>query len=246
MPLQLQVENLENVPAEHHALYVEKDGKYALDVADLDSYFDERTSGLRSALQKEREVNGMLKKHVGMTPEGLHAALTNVTSDRIDNLVKQHQQKHAMEIAALQNENKAIRDHEISVIRQTVLDAALVRARATDAGMKLLPEQLGNRFRVDGHDGTRTIVILENDGVTPMVRKSKDGSARAGTFGDLLSEAMQTWPSMFEGTGAGGGGKQSNSGGGMPTSKTITRAEWNQIPPHQHAAKIREGYTVQD
>lgn len=244
MPLNLKIENLENVAAELHSLYVEKDGAFHLDVADLDAHFDTRAAGLKSALQKEREANGMLKKHIGMKPEELHAALTNVTADRVADLVKQYEQKHAVEIAALRNENKTIRDHEHSVIRQTVLDAALVQARATDDGMRLIPELFGNRFRVDGHEGTRSIVVLEEDGVTPMQIQNEDGSKRAAKFGDLLSEAMVRFPSQFEGIGGGSGAPTQNQ---RPViSKTMSRSAFDAMSPHDRAAKMQEGFTLHD
>jgi hypothetical protein len=244
MPVNLKIENLENVEPALRALYIEKDGGFHLDVADLDAHFDTRAAGLKSALQKERETNGMLKKHIGMKPEELHAALTNVAADRVDALVRQYQEKHVAEIALLRNENQTIRDHEHSVIRQTVLDAALLQARATDDGMRLIPELFGNRFRVDGHEGTRSITILEEDGVTPMQIQNADGSKRAAKFGDLLSEAIARFPSQFEGSGGGGGTVQQNQ---RPViTKTMSRSAFDAMSAHDRAAKMQEGYILHD
>jgi hypothetical protein len=118
-------------------------------------------------------------------------------------------------------------------------DIGLTKARATDAGMKLLPELLSSRFRVDAHEGKRSIVILNEDGVTPMLCENPDGSKRAGKFGDILAEATQKYPSMFEVTGAGGGGKQPGGRGGVtPTDKTLNRAEWDALNPYAQARKM--------
>jgi hypothetical protein len=242
MPLQIIVENLENVEPALQSFYVEKDGAFHLDV-DLETFFETRVTGLKSALQKERDTNGLLKKHIGMKPEELHAALTNVTSDRVNTLVKQYEEKHAVEIAALQNENKIIRDHEHSVIRNAVLSEGLRQARATADGMKLIPELLSNRFRVDAHEGKRTIVILNESG-DPMSVKNSDGSERAGTFGDLLSETIARFPGQFLGTGAGGGGTPPKGGGGSGASKTISSSEFGSLGAREKAAKMAEGFKI--
>lgn len=243
MPLPLFVDNLETVPAEHHALYVERDGKHQLDV-DLDAYVESRGTGLKSALQKERDINGMLKKHIGMKPEELYAALTNVTSDRVSTLVKQHETKHATEIAALRNENEIIRGHEHSIIREAVLAIGLTKARATEDGMKLLPDLLSNRFRVDAHEGKRSITILDEDGVTPMQIQEADGSKRAAKFGDLLAETIKAYPGQFEGRGGGSGASTTQMR--TPTQKVLSRAEFQSLSAVDRADRMRTGWTLHD
>lgn len=42
MPLQIEVESLENITAELQGLYVEHEAKWRLDVADLDSFVESR------------------------------------------------------------------------------------------------------------------------------------------------------------------------------------------------------------
>ncbi len=51
MALSLIVEDIATVPEAQRVLYVEKDGKHHLDVTGI-----EDTSGLKSALQKERDA----------------------------------------------------------------------------------------------------------------------------------------------------------------------------------------------
>ena len=60
----------------------------------------------------------------------------------------------------------------------------------------------------------------------------------------MVKEATAKWPSLFKGTGAGGGGKQPNSAGG--TGRTITRQAFDALPPAEQAATVRGGTRVVD
>lgn len=72
--------------------------------------------------------------------------------------------------------------------------------------------------------------------------------ARPGELADfdealeLLVDAYPQKASILKGNGhSGGGGKPGN---GQPGTKTITRAEYDQLTPPAQAAKVREGFTV--
>jgi hypothetical protein len=247
MPLNLIVENLDNVPAEQHAFYAEKGGKFHLDVVDLDAYFESRVVGLKSALVAERENNKLLK-NLGRAPSEIAALIADaeMVSTRLANIdvvIKQHQDKHELEKSELLNQVKASHDSERSVIREAVLGAGLANARATPEGLSLLTERLGERVKLDTVEGKRVLTIMQADGETPMF--GKDG--KAATFGDLIEASKKEFPSLFEGSGAGGGGRSSRDGGSrLAVDKTINRAEWNQLNPHDQAAKMRDGWKLID
>ena len=79
MALKLTVDTLDGIDESHHALYAEKDGKFHLDVDGV-----EDTTGLKSALDKERKANrelqGKIKK---MFPGGETASGTAPTQPKI-------------------------------------------------------------------------------------------------------------------------------------------------------------------
>ena len=70
----------------------------------------------------------------------------------------------------------------------------------------------------------------------PMAGTAAGGVA---TIDDLVQEAVKSFPALFEGTGAGGGGtppKQGSKG-----AKTISRSEWDKLTPWEQRAKLSEG-----
>src|SRR5690606_9273044 len=111
---------------------------------------------------------------------------------------------------------------------------ALTKAKATAEGVDLLTERLGKRIHFETVDGKRKIQIMQADGSTPMAGSGADGAA---TFDDLVKEAVKTWPSLFEGSGAGGSGAPNK--GGKPGDKTITRAEFDKLGPIERAAIVK-------
>jgi hypothetical protein len=245
MPLKMTVESLENVAAEHHALYVEKNGAFHLDVVDLDSYVESRVPGLKSALEKERENNKILK-NLGRAPSELAALIADADEmstkiGNVDAIIKQHQDKHALEKSELLNQVKASHDSERSVIREALLGVGLANAKVMPEGLSLLTERLGERVRLDTAEGKRVLTIMAADGVTPL--QGKDG--KPATFGDLISEAKKEFPSLFAGTGAGGGGTPPKGGGGSGP-KVLTRSEFNALSAIQRSNKMSDGYTLVD
>jgi hypothetical protein len=87
----------------------------------------------------------------------------------------------------------------------------------TEEGTELLPDRLANRIKFETVDGKRVLKIMAADGETPMAGSGPDGSA---TLDDLAKEATTKYPSLFKGSGAGGGGKQpDNRAGGSGTTK---------------------------
>src|SRR5262245_21998910 len=78
MAKKYQVDSLDDVPEADRALYVEKDGKFVLDVEGL-----EDVSGLKSALQREREASrkardelkGLGERYKDLDPEKAREAL---------------------------------------------------------------------------------------------------------------------------------------------------------------------------
>lgn len=252
MPLLMTVDSLDNVPAALHTEYTEKDGKFHLNVEGL-----EDTGGLKSALETERTARKQLEKDVkawkalGKTPaeiaELTSAAETAATeaakkAGNFDAILQQHQTKWTGEKTTLETELAAARNSERNAIIETSVMGALTKAKATPEGIDLLTERLGKRIKFETVDGKRQIHIMQADGETPMIGSGAGGSA---TFDDLVKEAVKGYPSLFEGSGAGGGGKSPKDTGGSG-GKTLTRSEFEKLGPLDRAAKMKEGFKVVD
>jgi hypothetical protein len=257
MSLELTVEKLDSVPEALRGAYVEKDGKFHLDVTGVVS--EAEITGLKSALGKERASRATLEKQVktweaaGKTPEEVaalvaaaNAAETEAAkkSGNFEAILKQKQEKWDGEKASLETELKASRASERGAIIETSVMGALTKAKATSEGTDLLTERLSKRINFETVDGKRVIRIMQADGKTPMAGAGADGGA---TFDDLVTEAKKSWPSLFEGTGAGGGGKSpKDAKGETPGDKSIVRAEWDKLTPYEQAAKIKAGFKPVD
>lgn len=253
MALALTVEKIESVPEAQRALYVEKEGKFHLDVDGI-----EDTSGLKSALEKERAAVKAQKaelaefKKSGKSPAEIAEFVAEQTkaaeeaakkAGNFDALMAQHKAAAAKEKADLIAERDAAFGIERSAIVENKVMTALTKAKATSEGMDLLTERLGKRIHFETVEGKRVISIMQADGKTPLAGSGTDGAA---TFDDLVKEAVKQYPSLFEGTGAGGGGKQPNGKDGKTNDKTMTRADWDKLPPFEQAAKAKAGVKLVD
>lgn len=222
MALALVVDSLDSVPEALRGEYAEKDGKFHLNVEGL-----EDTSGLKSALQKERDARKALDKEVanwkrlGKSAEEI-AELVETRereeTERLkkkgdtDALLKQANERAAKERAELEAELNAARASERAAVVGERLVAALAKAGATEEGAELLPDRLSNRIKFETVDGKRILKIVQADGETPMLGSGAD----AATIDDLVKEAVKKYPSLFKGSGAGGGGKPPGSPPGAP------------------------------
>jgi hypothetical protein len=247
MPLEIFADRLDDVPEALRGDFAEHEGRFRFGGDNLDGLLDKQVGGLKSALKVARETNKELKS-LGRTPAEIKAVLTNMESvaaatETFKTMLEQHQSNWNVEKNALQNEIKTARDHEHSIIHEAVLMLGLTKARATDEGLRFLPKLLENRFRVDGHEGKRSVTILDEAGA-PMEIEESDGSKRAATFNDLFAETIREYPGAFEGTGAGGGTPPKSQQ--QSASKAILRADFNQLSPKGRAEKMADGYIVHD
>lgn len=237
MPLLYTVDDIETVPEALRGEYTEKDGKFHLNVDGLPA--PEDTSGLKTALQKERKAREDAEKQrkawekIGKTPDEIaemlaaqEAAERKRAEDAGDHakILKQHQDQWAKREKELADELNVARTSERSAIVGERLLSALARAGVTEEGTELLPDRLANRIKFETVDGKRVLKIMAADGETPMAGNGPDGSA---TLDDLAKEATTRYPSLFKGSGAGGGGKQPDhkAGGAGATKKSDFKTE---------------------
>lgn len=182
----------------------------------------EDVTGLKTALQKERETAGAYSK-MGKPDE---------IAQRIASLEKQAQGtgKGAEEAQAKLDAMKADYDGRLSASeqrfrgvleRQAVSDlkAELAKAGVVPEGLDLLAT-FGRQRVQFGDDGS--IKVTTEDG-KPMIGSGADHGA---TLGDLAKELAGKIPHLVADKGNGGGGKQPNSGG-KPAQTTVTKAQWD-------------------
>jgi hypothetical protein len=219
--LKLVLDSVEGLDEPTRGMYVEKDGKFHLDVDGI-----EDTSGLKSALQKERKDRADLEKKVkrweglGKTDEEIaeliakHDETSQTEAERKgewDKLRLQMNEKHAKELAK--------KDETIGAMRKR-LEAELVDARATAAiaAAKGVPDLL--LPHVQRHvkvDENFNVVVVDAKG-DPRV----NGKGEPLSISDLVTEMKSTeiYGRAFEGSGQSGGGTQpGNGGGGNPQFK---------------------------
>ena len=193
-------------------------------------------SGLKTALQKEREARRELEKTakaftgLGLSPEEiaeLKAGREKAEEERAkqagewDKLREKLAQQHETQLAALkaQLESVAKSEHEARV--QSGLMSALVEAGATDEGANLLPEILKHRARIEQDGDKRAVKIFDADG-SPMINKN----GRDATFADLVASAAEKYPSLFKaqtkpGSGTPHGGNRAGSSGQTVKAATL-------------------------
>lgn len=220
MALALTVDDITTIPEAARGAYVEKDGKFHLD------FEVEDTAALKGALAKERKAASDAAKELtkwkasGKTPDEIAALLAEQEAAALElakkngdhtAILKQHQDKAAAREKELADEVAAARASERSAIVGERVLGALTKASVTEEGAELLPDRLANRIKFETVDGKRVLKIMQADGETPMAGSGADGVA---TIDDLVKEATTKYPSLFKGSGAGGGGKQPDHKGG--------------------------------
>jgi hypothetical protein len=67
--------------------------------------------------------------------------------------------------------------------------------------------------------------------------------AAAATLDDLVKQAVENFPSMFEAGGKPASAAKDNAGG---SGKTMMRAEFDALSPIERAAKMQDGFTLTD
>jgi len=246
MGLALVVDKLDAVAETARALYVEKDGKFHLDVDGL-----EDTSGLKTALQKERDAAKEAKRIAkeieqrfeGIDPAKVREMMTRLENDgeaaliaagKIDEVIAKRTEKFkaesARQIADAQAAAKAA-DARAAKFSQRVLDNH-IRQAATKAG-------LHQHAIEDALFRARSMFTLGDDG--DAIQLGADGAPVLGKDGktpfspsEWLEGMKETAPHWFPAgsSGGGGGGNGKGSGG---NGKDLSH-----LPPAARMAAARE------
>lgn len=244
------------LPDAQKSLYVEKDGKFRLDVDDLPD-----TSGLKSALEKEREnvanakkeLRTLAEKYKNIDPDKYKEMMDAIEdgdqqallkAGKIDELFNKKTEKLRKALegerdAALEDAKKERAKRE--KYQQRVLEGHLVKA-AAKAGVH---EHAYEDAMIRG----RTVFTLDDDG--NAVQLGSDGKPVAGKDGKtpfgpdewmegMKSTAKHWFPAGSSGGGAGGGDK------GAGGAKTMTRKQFDQIADPAEKSKAAREFKIVD
>lgn len=241
MTLKLTVDKLDGLPEAVHSFYEPTENGFRLKVDGV-----EDVSGLKSALQKEREA-AKAYKSTGLSPDEIAElkALRDRTTEEaarkagdFDKLRDKMASQFETEKAALKAELEAIAKSEADARINQGLMSALAEAGATAEGMSLLPTVFKNRAKIETVDGVRVLRVLDEDG-TPMLISGKDA-----TLADLVKVAQSKYGSLFKATTKAGSGTPTASNGAGGAVKTVNRSTFDAMSQAQRAAFVREGGKV--
>ncbi len=246
-------------PAGQEALYVknEADGKFYLDV---EGGFED-TSGLKSALQKERDA----AKEAARKARELEDKFKDIDPDKVRDMMKKMDQdgEAALIAAGKFDEVLAKRTEKLRADLQRQIDEANGKAKSAEERVWQYSQRvLDDRIRdavvgkvhvhaIKSNDvlrAAREIFTLDTNG--DAVQLGADGKPVIGKDGktpyspsewieDMVAIAPHWFPSDSTGGGA-GGSKDASSGG-----KTMKRAAFDALPARERAAASKQ-YQIVD
>lgn len=228
MALKAILASLDGIDDATKALYVEKDGKFVLDVETVEGFALEDVSGLKTALGKERTARENAERLTAafkdIDPAKAKEALAKVEewgnldpskeADKIANskfeaAKTQLLEKHTGELTS--------RDERIGHLTKTVegllIDAAATSALAEAKGsVELLLPHVRAHTRVKEVDGKFQVEVIDKDGNA----KIADSKGTPMDIKGLVAEMRQSdaFGRAFEGSGNSGTGKTPGNGGG--------------------------------
>lgn len=202
----------------------------------------EDVSGLKSALQRERENTSAYSKYG--KPDDIAAKIADLTEKakgtgkgaedaqaKLDAMARDYEGKLT---GANDRINKMMQRSAQSDLKAELAKAGFI-AEAIDDIASTAMSRL--QFNEDG-----TPKVLTSDG-KPMIGSGADHGA---TLADLAKELAASKPYAVRDSGKGGGGKPAGSQGGTPEQKTVTRAQWDQMGHGDRATHSKQGGKVVD
>ena len=245
--LKYELETLDNTDDAVKGLYELVDGgKFRLKVEGI-----EDTSGLKSALAKERDAAKKAREYqaLGLTPDEIRElkASREAAEDEaarkagdFDKLRDKITAQSQAQIDAIKAEMAAIEASERDARITAGLMSALSEAGATQEGLALLPEIMKGRAKIETVEGQRKIKILDEDGSPMLSNGGKDA-----TFADLVNAASTRFPSLFAAkTKTGSGTPPGGNNGAGSAQKTVTRTQFDTMSQLERTEFAKSGGKV--
>jgi len=230
MALKAVVDSLDGVPEPLRAAYIEKDGKFVLDAEGV-----EDVTGLKSALQKERDARSKLDKQLAqykdLDPEKYRELLkekeefertTLEKKGDFDKLKDQLVQKHQDELKTVGEKLTAREKFIEKVVAENVALAEITKA---EGNTTLLKPHVMASIRVVEEDGEFVAKVVDAKG-NPRIANGKGDEM---TIADLIAElkSSEEFSGAFKGTGSSGSGAPHKPGTPAAKAGTVNRADPN-------------------
>lgn len=249
MSLKAVLTTLDGVGDDIKKLYVEKDGKFILDVESVAGWSLEDVGSLKSALAKERNSARELKDAIGklgdVKPDDVASMVTeldrlrkakpgDLEAETVKSHIKQLTDKHTKEVTTRDERIKSI----MSQLERTLKTEAATRAIAEKkASVPLLLPIVERQIRMRELQDGRFVTEIVDDSGNPRIT-SRSGSQDPMTLSELIEEMskVDTYAPAFPGSGASGSGSPGSSGGSKNGAYTLSGADARD-PAKYRAAK---------
>lgn len=259
MPLKAVVEKIEEVAEPLREYYVEGgDGKFHLSAEGV-----EDVSGLKSALQKERQRAQDLEKSVkawdGLDPKEMRELKDRIDNDEELRMIKEgkHAEVFSKRTEKLRTEHQKQLDTEREKHKQELESAnkrtQLYESRVLENALRQAAAEAGLHTPAirDAVREGKTVFVLDDNG--NAVQKREDGSVVIGKDGknpfsprEWIESMRPEAPHWFPAAGTGTGATTSRTTNGTG-QKTMTRSEFNKLDAaKQHAFVRKEGGVIVD
>lgn len=261
MPLELlaEVESIENVPEQYRGSYLKgEDGKFRLTKVEI-----EDVSGLKSALQKERDARAAAEKaakqYEGYDLKGYQEWVSRQEGDeeaQLFNAGKKDELKLRWTGKLQEAQQKEIESLKAAHLKELETERARTRAyesRVLENSIRQAATEVGLHQHAVRDALFQGKVVFALDEKGNAVQKREDGTVVIGKDGktpfspkEWLESMRAEAPHWFPASGSGTGAAQSRTTNGSG-QKQMTRAEFAKLTPvQQHAFIRKEGGVLVD
>lgn len=238
--MKIELADISGLPEGLKAVVESEGDKHAIDLTKLMPTED--LSGLKSALQKERE-NAQAWSKFG-SPDDVAKKIADLEKAAAGTGRGAEDAQAKLDAMKGEYEGQLTAANERIGKMMQVNAAASLKAELAKAGF--IPEAIDDiaatamgrlQFNDDG-----TPKVMTSDG-KPMIGSGADHGA---TLADLAKELAGAKPYAVRDSGTGGSGKQPGQNGGTPPAKTVTRSQWDTMDHVARAAHSKSGGKVVD
>lgn len=230
MPLKLEIDSVDGLPDPVKPLYVQKDGKFVLDVEGVPD-----VTGLKTALNTERTARGEAEKNLRETAKNLER-FKDVDPDKYRDLLGREKDlttqskswetlrdqlntTHAQELKARDEQVKGLKG---TLETQMITNVALTEIEKAQGSSVLLLPHIRDRAKLVEENGKLFVRLFDDKG-NPLIDNQGQYLTIAAFIGQL--KQSQDFAGAFKGTGASGGGADGGGGsGGGGTAGNLDRA----------------------
>jgi hypothetical protein len=236
--MEIELGDVTGLPEALKSLAVASGDKFKLDLSKLMP--SEDLTGLKGALQRERETAGAYSKYgkpadIAAKFAALEEAASGGGKGGADAQAKLDAMKAGHD--AERTADKARFTKLISANARAELKAALAQAGVIPEGLDMLAQFAASRLLFDDEGAVR---VVTSEG-KPMIGSGADHGA---TLADLAKELAGSMPYLVKDGGAGGGGKP--PGSATKTGPTMKMADFNAKPAKERAALMASGLSLTD